>query len=317
MLGHWEIAEEAAEYVYQNLDRRVPVSEIAERCSFSPFHLNRIFRSVIGESLYEFEKRMRLSRAASRLLKEPSTDITVIALDSGYSPSNFSVAFKERYGTSPIDWRSQAASGRVAGIANIADEFSAVLLRIAELRSPAACEKASSLASRVRVARIDPFTAYRSRYRGPFTALVSAWDDFCVQAAAATRKDEERFGPFPGERRVFGVSLEDPFLSRPDRFAYDLCVEVRSGHGRDYIRIPGGTYARYDWAGFSDGIPEAFNEFLGIAMPLRGLRMTDKGPCIELYKPTEDPARFELTILAPLAVDGVKESEKTARNQKR
>ena len=34
---HWDIAEEIAEFVYRNLDRRVAIDEIERRCRCSPF----------------------------------------------------------------------------------------------------------------------------------------------------------------------------------------------------------------------------------------------------------------------------------------
>lgn len=301
--GHWEVAEEIAEYLYRNLDRRVSVQEIAERCRFSPFYLNRLFRSVVGESIYEFEKRVRLARAASRLLKESAASVTEIAVDSGYAPSNFAVAFKERFGLSPAAWREKAATDGDARAAAIPDEYAEAVARIARLRSPEAAAEARALAARLKVVRLEPFVAYRSRYRGEFAGLGTAWDRFCPKAEQAVREDEARYGPFPGTRRYFGISLEDPVFAKADRFAYDLCVEVRDGYGRDFVRVPGGTYARYDWEGPATAIRKAFDELFGVAMPTRGLRMTADGPCLEVYVSHGDAGRFALSAFVPLEMD--------------
>jgi AraC-like DNA-binding protein len=59
-MDHWEAAEEIAQFIYRNPSRRIPLPEIADRCNFSPFYLNRLFRSVVGESIYAFEKHVRL-----------------------------------------------------------------------------------------------------------------------------------------------------------------------------------------------------------------------------------------------------------------
>lgn len=73
-------SREIAQFIYSNPDRRISIPEIADRCSFSPFYRNRLFRSVVeGESIYEFEKRVRLGRAAAGLLKDHGASVTEIA----------------------------------------------------------------------------------------------------------------------------------------------------------------------------------------------------------------------------------------------
>jgi AraC family transcriptional regulator len=299
---HWDIAEEIAELVYRNLDRRVPLDEIARRCRFSPFYLNRLFRSVVGESIYEFEKRSRLGRAASRLIKEGGTSVTEIAADAGYSPSNFAVAFKEAYGRSPTVWRIDPT---IDAGAPPFDEYAAVLSRIAALRTDERREEAEKLGRSIQIERLQPFTLYRRRYRGPFAGLGGAWDAFCPEAETAIAADEARNGRFGGNRRWIGVSYEDPLVARPDRFAYDLCVEVAAGYGRRFLRVEGGTYARFDWRGAADRLKFAFNDLFGVAMPARNLRMAQRGLCLEVYRRAETPDDFDISIYAPLELDEV------------
>lgn len=96
----------AMNYINGNIDREVPLSEIAEIASFSPFHFHRIFKAVVGENVAEFTRRLRIESAAGRLLAYPEQDITSIALSSGFSSSqNFAKAFHLRYETSPTQYR--------------------------------------------------------------------------------------------------------------------------------------------------------------------------------------------------------------------
>ena len=297
---HWDIAEEIAEFVYRNLDRRVAFDEIARRCRFSPFYLNRLFRSVVGESIYEFEKRARRGRAASRLIKEGGTSVTEIAADSGYSPSNFTVAFKEAYGRSPAAWR---AAPTMDLSAPPFDEYAVVLSRIAALRTAEHRQEAENLGRSIIVERLEPFTLYRRRYRGPFAGLSGAWDSFCAEAESAIAADEEKHGPFGGIRRWVGVSYEDPIVARPDRFAYDLCVEVSEGYGRRFLRVEGGTYAGFDWRGPVGELKFAFNDLFGVAMPARKIRMAQSGLCLEVYRLAATPDDFDVSIYVPLELD--------------
>jgi AraC family transcriptional regulator len=94
----------AIDFVLQNLDQSLQLEVVAKAAGFSPFHFHRVFRSVVGESLHEFVKRVRLERALVLLSRQnwktrrrPS--LTDIALACGFdSSSDFSRSFKQRYG---------------------------------------------------------------------------------------------------------------------------------------------------------------------------------------------------------------------------
>jgi AraC family transcriptional regulator len=47
-------------YIQQNLDGPLPLEELAAVARFSPFHFHRIFRGLIGESVKEHVRRLRL-----------------------------------------------------------------------------------------------------------------------------------------------------------------------------------------------------------------------------------------------------------------
>lgn len=71
-------------HIQQNLDGPLGLDELAAIACFSPFHFHRIFRGMVGESLKEHIRRLRLERAASQL-KVGKQPVTQIALDAGYS----------------------------------------------------------------------------------------------------------------------------------------------------------------------------------------------------------------------------------------
>ncbi|TCL58337.1 helix-turn-helix protein [Hydrogenispora ethanolica] len=70
------------------------VEEIAEHCCFSKYYFNRVFKSVVNDSIYAFIKRVKLENAAFKLRTKKRKPITDIAFEVGYSPSNFAAAFK-------------------------------------------------------------------------------------------------------------------------------------------------------------------------------------------------------------------------------
>jgi AraC family transcriptional regulator len=99
------VVNQATNYIYKNLDKDLTVEEIADKCCFSKYHFNRLFKVVVGESIYSFIKRMRLERAAF-CMKTSKRSITDIAVEAGYSPSNFASAFKQYFGVSASEFRA-------------------------------------------------------------------------------------------------------------------------------------------------------------------------------------------------------------------
>ena len=88
-------------YIQGHLDEPLSLDELAGIAYFSPFHFHRIFRGVVGESVKEHIRRLRLERAVSRL-RLTDQSILNIALDTGYeSHESFSRAFKTMFGATP------------------------------------------------------------------------------------------------------------------------------------------------------------------------------------------------------------------------
>ena len=54
-------------HIQQHLDEPLGLEELARIACFSQYHFHRIFRGMLGESVGEHIRRLRLERAASRL----------------------------------------------------------------------------------------------------------------------------------------------------------------------------------------------------------------------------------------------------------
>ena len=97
----------AIDYIVANLEQPLKLETVAAQAYFSPFHFHRIFSTLVGESLNEFIKRLRLERALTLLSRVDWTgsrkpNLTEIAIDCGFnSSSDFSRSFKERFGVPP------------------------------------------------------------------------------------------------------------------------------------------------------------------------------------------------------------------------
>jgi AraC family transcriptional regulator len=83
------------------------LAELAKEAMLSPFHFLRTFEDLAGATPHQYLRRMRLRRAAARLLDEPAK-ILDVALDCGFGDvSNFNRAFRAEFGRSPRRFRHQ------------------------------------------------------------------------------------------------------------------------------------------------------------------------------------------------------------------
>ena len=94
------------DYIDSHLEQTLTLQELAKVSNFSQFHFHRIFSALVGETLNQFIQRIRLEKAAERLVNCPQLTITEIALDCGFSGSAvFARAFRNAFQMSPSSWR--------------------------------------------------------------------------------------------------------------------------------------------------------------------------------------------------------------------
>lgn len=102
----------AIDYVVSRLAEPLRLEDVASAALLSPFHFHRVFRALVGETLGDYVKRLRLDRALFMMAHTPRSSLTTIALDCGFSSSSdFSRCFKQRFGVPPSafniqQWRS-------------------------------------------------------------------------------------------------------------------------------------------------------------------------------------------------------------------
>ena len=97
---------------------RHSLAQMAEEGRLSPYHFLRTFQSVVGLTPHQYVLRMRLRRAATRLIQRATTEKTSvleIALDCGFGDvSNFNRSFRAEFGRSPRAFRRGDADGFAA-----------------------------------------------------------------------------------------------------------------------------------------------------------------------------------------------------------
>lgn len=78
-------------------------------------HLQKLFKQIYGVPVYHYIKEYRLEQAAVELVRS-ARPVTEIAQDAGYdNASKFSACFKERYGVTPSQYRTDAKAKQSIG----------------------------------------------------------------------------------------------------------------------------------------------------------------------------------------------------------
>ncbi len=94
-------------YIEQNYNYDITLEELSKVAGFSKYHFHRIFKSIIGENLSDYIRRVRLS--STTLKFKTNQKITQIAMDSGYETNaSFSKAFKNHFGITPKEFSQNA-----------------------------------------------------------------------------------------------------------------------------------------------------------------------------------------------------------------
>jgi AraC family transcriptional regulator len=101
----------ALELMHANLERDLPLEEIAAAAHLSPFHFARLFKKLTGAPPHAYLATLRAAQAQT-LLAETDLSVTEIASRVGYSsPSHFTKAFRQATGLTPRSFRAALVRG--------------------------------------------------------------------------------------------------------------------------------------------------------------------------------------------------------------
>lgn len=276
-------------FIQKNLDEELSLEEYARVAYFSPYHFHRIFRGMVGESLHEHIRRLRLERAATRL-KRTERSIIEIALEAGYETHEaFTRAFRTLWGCSPSGFRrdNAAALATHPGVHYQEDGSTS------NLQLPLGGEPME-----VRIERVEPLRVAFVRHVGPYGGVNVAWERLCMQLGK-----DGRLGP---GTQFIGICYDDPEVTPPEKIRYDACVTVdRNFTPENDIGVQtvgGGEYAVTTHFGPYHRLNETYARLLGQWLPRSGRELRSE-PSLEFYlnaPESTDPEDLITDIYAPL-----------------
>lgn len=101
-----ERIHQARNILRQNLEWPPSLADLARQTGMNDFKLKRGFRQVFGTTVFGYLHQCRMEQA-QRLLETGADSVTQVAQAVGYaSPSQFSAAFKRKFGVSPRTYKS-------------------------------------------------------------------------------------------------------------------------------------------------------------------------------------------------------------------
>ncbi len=269
-----QAAQRVIEHAAAHLDEAVALDRLAAEACLSPFHFHRVFRGIVGETPLELIRRLRLERAAHRLVHSDQP-ITAIAYDAGYETHEaFTRAFRASYATSPTGFRQQKhprielaapcgvhydAEGSIQQF--IPRDFGGRSMDVAIKNFP-----------ELRVAAV--------RHIGPYLQINQAF---------------ERLGQIAGgagliglaHTQMLGIFHDDPDSTPADQLRSDAGITVSPDaplpEGLAEHRVPAGSYASTIHVGPYEQLADTWARLMGEWLPASGRRIRADTPSYEVY----------------------------------
>ncbi|ALB69238.1 superoxide response transcriptional regulator SoxS [Cronobacter muytjensii] len=107
-MSHQEIIHALTQWIEEHIDQPLNIDVVAKKSGYSKWYLQRMFRTVMHQTLGEYIRKRRLQLAAQEL-RTTRRPIFDIAMDYGYvSQQTFSRIFRRQFDRTPSDYRQSA-----------------------------------------------------------------------------------------------------------------------------------------------------------------------------------------------------------------
>lgn len=93
------------DYIFDHLNTRITVDELARHVSLNPSYLSRLFKKEVGCSISEYIQSRKIETAQNMLIYSDYTPAEITAVLAFPSQSYFTEIFKKRTGVTPAKYR--------------------------------------------------------------------------------------------------------------------------------------------------------------------------------------------------------------------
>lgn len=263
-------------HIAANLDAPLTLTELAAVANFSEFHFHRIYRELMGETVADSVRRLRLHRAAAELVND-DTPLARVAARAGYgSTAAFSRAFAAEYGAAPGAYRRSRLPRRSID-------------PIPEPEAPM---------NDVQLRDVPPLRLAGIRHIGPYLEIGGTFERLTAWAAPRRLIDEGT--------RFFALYYDDPESVPDAALRSDACMTLRAGAAVDgdvrLIEQPALRCAVLRHKGPYAELEHAYRWLYRVWLPQSGHEPADAPPFEEYVNDprTAPPTEWLTDIFIPL-----------------
>jgi len=264
-------------HIQGHLDEPLALEQLAALTHFSVQHFHRVFKGMLGETIMDYRRRIRLERAYVQLA-QTTDSVTDIGLAAGYdSLEAFSRVFRKTFGRSPTECRAQGWTRQFPPVPSGVHYGTGELVEFIFDESGAAIMN-------VRIETLPERAILRVRQTGPyFESSMRAWNILCAWAGP-----KGLLGP---STLLLGIGHDDPTVTEPAAIRYDAAITMDRPVEPDgpvlADTLPGGDYAVVTHQGPYETLEDTYRAIMGQWLPQSG-REFRNCPGFEVYR--NDPA---------------------------
>ncbi len=265
------------DFIDNNLDKSINVLDLAREAHLSPFHFQRIFKSILHETPYELLLRRRLEKGARLLVFHPHQRVGDIATVVGFpNAENFSRQFKSRYSISPSQFRKTPKMVEVDKTQEL--DFQKVIEEVSQ-------NDLSDFEVTMEVLPDIPVYYCRAIFGSDGSELLERYHSLIRWA-------DKNEVSYQGPMRRFGVSIDHPSFTPPDKYRYDFAIRcMRDCNTEGAIekgKLTGGRYATIHVQGDINRVAEAWEYLYRVWLPTMQALPADRPSIEEFLQGPED-----------------------------
>lgn len=272
--------------IHKDIAKPLSAAYLAKVSAYSEAHFHRVFKQVVGESVHQYVRRVRMEFAANQLMFDGEANVDEIAQKCGFSSlSSFSRAFKATFHETPGQWRQSSENHRVP-LSFRLDEDKARHYQV-QVQTPL---------PRPSVVFTQPQMMAYVRHRGYDRGIRQAWHQLLEWAEQEQRSVTTQIG----------LHHSNPAWVALEHCHYVACIAidkpVRVRGQVNQLIIPGGRHAVFHLAGkYGDMLPK-IGQILSQWLPQSGFKLAAT-PAYARYQTnhfTDPDERFELDFYLPI-----------------
>ncbi|WP_425449769.1 AraC family transcriptional regulator [Dethiothermospora halolimnae] len=277
------------DYIENNISEEFSLFNLSRIANFSSYHFHRIFRTMTGETLFQYIQRVRLEKAGFLLLANKNISITQIALECGFSnQSSFAKAFKNYFNMSASKLRTENYPQKNINSkeeSNMGKVFSEIVCynNVMRKRQYYERQKHINIPYTVEVADISEMKVAYIRHTGPYKKDAMLFQKLFRKLYSW---GDKRKLIDPRKTQWITIYHDTPDITDDDKLRISVCMTISEdveGDGEvGILKVQGGKYAIGHFKLNEDQYEDAWNAMYTKWLPKKGYQPDDR-LAFELY----------------------------------